>query len=102
MQEVSWRQKSRETWLKKWAHNTRFFHRLANYHRRNGFISYFCIDSTGTFAQGEIDDTIIQYYKDLFNETVTWRPKVDGLEFPYLDFAEAYWLERPFQEEEVL
>jgi hypothetical protein len=30
----------------------------------------------------------------LFNETVHWRPKLDGLEFPLLDLANADWLER--------
>jgi hypothetical protein len=50
-----------------------------------------------------INDTIIQFYKNLFNEIVHWHPKLDGLEFPLLDsFAEANWLERPLQEEEVL
>jgi hypothetical protein len=30
------------------------------------------------------------------------RPKFDGLELSYLDSSEALWLERAFQEEEVL
>jgi hypothetical protein len=54
-----------------------------------------------TSNQEVINDTIIQYYKNLFSETTPWWPKLDGLEFPLLDLGEAEWLERPFQEEEV-
>ena len=38
LEEVSWRQKSRKTWLKKGDRNTSFFHRMANSHRRRNSI----------------------------------------------------------------
>ena len=34
LEEMSWRQKSREIWLKRGDRNTRFFHQMANAHRR--------------------------------------------------------------------
>lgn len=60
MQEISWRKKSRVTWLKEEDHNMRFFHCLVNSHRRNNFISNLSIDGTVTFDQEAITDTIIQ------------------------------------------
>jgi len=81
---------------------TGFFHDLSNSQKRNNFIFNLCIEDTITFNQRLINDTITKYYKNLFNETVPWHPKLDGLEFRCLDSVEVAWLERLFQEEQVL
>ena len=39
MEEISWRQKSREVWLREGDRNTSFFHRMANSHRRRNCLS---------------------------------------------------------------
>jgi hypothetical protein len=87
--------------LKEGDHNTSFFHRLANSHRMNNFISSLSIDGSDTSNQEVINGSIIQYDSNLFTETTLWPPKLDGLEFPLLDAREVDWLERPFREEEV-
>ena len=37
-EETSWRQKSRELWLREGGKNTSFFHRMANSHKRGNCI----------------------------------------------------------------
>jgi hypothetical protein len=38
----------------------------------------------------------------LFTEQFSWWPKLDGLAFDSIDEEESTWLERPFEESEVL
>lgn len=49
----------------------------------------------------EISNHIMQFYKNLYLEQFTWRPKLDGLHFNSLEEDEDWWLERPFWETEV-
>lgn len=61
-------------------HNTRFFHRLTNSHRKNNFISYLSINSTFTSDQVAINDTIIQFYNNLFMDNSSLLPQIRWFE----------------------
>lgn len=39
MEEVSWRQKSREIWFEKGDRNSKVFHKMTNTHRRRNFLA---------------------------------------------------------------
>jgi hypothetical protein len=63
LDEISWRQKSCVLWLKEGDRNTKFFHRMANSHRRNNFIECLNIEGTVTSDPKEVEEGIVQYYK---------------------------------------
>ena len=44
LEEVSWRQKSRTLWLKEGDNNTKFFHKMANLHRRYNYMDKVVVD----------------------------------------------------------
>ena len=47
-------------------------------------------------------DQAVQFYKNLYKESEEWRPFVEGLEFDQIKGLERGWLERRFEQEEVL
>ena len=101
LEEISWRQKSKAIWLKEGDKNTKFFHRLANSHRRYNSISSLLINGEMSTDPNSIADNITHFYTNLYSEEAAWRPKLDGIEFLMIPREEAMWLERPFDEEEV-
>ena len=54
LEEVSWRQKSREIWLKEGDRNTGFFHRMANSHRRRNSITSIRINGRNLVKEAEL------------------------------------------------
>jgi hypothetical protein len=44
----------------------------------------------------------VQIYDRLFTELFGWRSKLDSLALDSIDEEEATWLERPFEESEIL
>jgi len=101
LEEVSWRQKSRVTWLKEGDKCTKFFHSIANSNRRYNSIDSLLIDDSISSNPAEIGEDVVQFYQDLFSEKHRWRPRLDDLSFDTILESKASWLERAFEEEEV-
>jgi hypothetical protein len=101
LEEVSWRQKSRALWLKEGDSNTKFFHRLANSHRRHNTIEALVVDGRLTDDRTVIHDHIVEFYKKLYSEQYQWRPRADDLSFLYIDEDDRIWMEREFEEDEI-
>ena len=102
MEEVSWRQKSRVLWLKEGDNNTKFFHQMANSHRRCNYMERVEVDGTVFEMESEVKEKVVQFYASLYQEQEPWRPKVDGLVFDMISEEEQALLERKFDREEVL
>jgi hypothetical protein len=100
-EEIHWRQKSRALWLKDGDSNTRFFHKVANSHRRNNCVETLCIDGVMSYDPNEVKKHIVQFYQNLYTEQNNWRPRMDSQAFSSIDEEEKMWLERDFEELEV-
>ncbi|XP_050280616.1 uncharacterized protein LOC126721610 [Quercus robur] len=102
LEEISWRQKWKALYLKQGDNNTRFFHRLANSHRRTNTMRGVEVEGILYEDESAIQDQVVGFYKALYQETESWRPTIDGLEFANLDETDQIALEREFEKEEIL
>ena len=103
LEEISWRQKSRILFVKEGDNNTRFFHLVANSHRRTNYIWGIEVDGVSFMRMRKrcgLRWSI--FYQSLYIESDTWRPSMDGLEFASIQDDERLDLERDFSKEEVV
>ncbi|WJZ80362.1 hypothetical protein VitviT2T_000290 [Vitis vinifera] len=101
LEEISWRQKSREVWLKEGDRNTGYFHKMANAHRRRNNVDRIKINGAWCLEENEIREGIGNAFKLLLSSSGDWRPSISGLQLETLDQLDASTLESPFTEEEV-
>ena len=102
MVEICWRQKLRALWLKEGDRNAKFFHRVANSHKRNNSIMNLRVNGVLIEDKEAIKGCITQFYQHLFSEQNEYRPHLDGLGFSRISDDNSAWLDRPFEEDEVM
>ncbi|CAN1250788.1 hypothetical protein LINPERPRIM_LOCUS7518 [Linum perenne] len=81
LEENSWAQKAKESWLRLGDKNTRFFHRVANAKRRFNSIDRIWVDGTKVHGQLELKDTAVHFYRSLYTDLVCSRPFPTGISF---------------------
>jgi hypothetical protein len=74
---------------------------MANSRRKFNQVDSLSINGEISRNPGEIQEHIVQFYKNLYFENCSWRPRVEGLSFLSIDADESSWLEREFEEKEV-
>ncbi|RVW70002.1 hypothetical protein CK203_065773 [Vitis vinifera] len=93
MEEIQWRQKSRELWLKEGDRNTGYFHRMANAHRRNNSLDRITINGELLTEDQEVREGIVNAFQNLLSEEPGWRTDIEGLQLKQLNSREAENLE---------
>ena len=75
---------------------------MANSNKRNNVIESLIINGSLSSEATNIKSHIVQFYTQLFTESCSQRPLPDGLSFQSIGSEEGLWLERDFEESEVL
>ena len=95
-EEINWKQKSRIKWLKEGDKCTQFFHLMANSNKRYNTIDSLHINGVLSSNSVAIREHAANYFETMFAESMSWRPKLDDLEFESLSEDEAASLEALF------
>ena len=97
-EEITWRQKFREIWLKGSDRNTKFFHKMANFHRKHSEFIGLKIDGVWHRKGQDLQQGIVNAFQSLLANPRDWRANVEGMIFTKLEDQE---VAKPFMEEEV-
>ncbi|XP_028083014.1 uncharacterized protein LOC114284309 [Camellia sinensis] len=102
MEETCFRQKARCLWLKEGDQNTKFFHRMANSHRKANQIVRMRMDRRDLITDEDIRGGIVGFYQRLFRaQDGKLRSGLDGVLFDVISAGGREGLEWAFTEEEV-
>ena len=70
---MSWRQKSREIWLKEGDRNTRFFHQMTNAHRRRNQLTKVKVNGRWLTKESEIKKEVSRAFQGQALMVSQWR-----------------------------
>ncbi|RVW86699.1 hypothetical protein CK203_039848 [Vitis vinifera] len=102
LEEISWRQKSRELWLKEKDKNTIFFHKMANTHRTRNFLEKLRINGDLLVGENNIKEGMARAFQLMFSKMGEWRSSIEGLVFNFMSSTNSAAFELPFSEDELL
>ena len=71
--------------MKEGNNNIRFFHQIANSHRRTNHIRGIEVDGALYEDEADVRSQVVQFYQGLYTESDTWHPTMDGLEFASIE-----------------
>ena len=103
LEDICWRQKTRVFCIKG-DRNTKLFHCMANSTlRRFNSIDMLMVDGRVMSSnQGSIAECITHFYRKLYSKNEFHRLVLDYVELGRISEEDAMWLDRPFEEDEVL
>ena len=101
LEKTSWRQKSREIWLREGDKNTKYFHKMANAKARRNFLSKIIVNGVNLSSLEDINEGVCSAYQSLLSVSGDWGPSINGLNFKELGEGLASNLEVMFFEEEI-
>ncbi|CAN0839655.1 Transposon TX1 uncharacterized 149 kDa protein [Linum grandiflorum] len=79
MEEISWKQKAKEGWLQLGDKNTKFFHRVANFKRRQTHLDGILVDGVAVVGQRDVATAAVNFYSQLYSESCVVRPFAPGI-----------------------
>ena len=79
LEETHWRQLSRESWLREGDRNTRYFHCMANAHRRVNSLDRIKTNKVRLSEEQEVREAIANAYQQLLSDRSGWKADIGGL-----------------------
>lgn len=98
---ISLRQKARDKWLKEGDRNTKYFHCLANFRRKNNYVQEMEFEGKVVKGNDNLGEKAHLYFQNLYREEEERRPLLDDLTFKKLSIVSRAFLEARFSEKEV-
>ena len=83
-------------WLKEGDKNTKFFHKMADTHKKRNSLAKIKINGSWLTEKADIKERVVQAFQLLLFDSGDWRSSIDGLLFESLRVQEAARLEEPF------